>query len=125
MNEKFFSKEVLGEGVIGGGVVAIGTTALNGTVSGLFNVTGNYKTGLEVVLSVLEGYAAAVGEEKVKEPWLKNVMHGAKFIIPGAIPMMVADRAGVLKKGMGVDALFYGYGQRGRNAILTRMRGTK
>jgi hypothetical protein len=123
MNEAFFSKEVLGEGVIGGGLVNVGAVAVNNYVSGLANITGNAEAALVTVLSLAEGYAAAYGENKVKTPWVKEVLKGAKYIIPGNIPLLLANRAGVVKFGTPIDVWAFTKGLNSRTYIITKYRG--
>jgi len=120
--EGFFTKEVLGEGVIGGGLVNVGTTFVNNGVCGLANLNGNAKTALVTVFELLEGYGAAVAEEKVKNPIVKGVLHGAKYIIPGQIPVQLADRAGMVKVGSSFGDWSYTKGIRGRAWIAAKVR---
>jgi hypothetical protein len=80
---------------------------------------------MNTVLKVLEGYGAAVGEQKTNSQDLKEIMHGAKYIIPGSIVQNVADYASPRYFGAAsVGAWGWTEGQKSKNYIMAKVKPT-
>lgn len=123
--ESFFGKEVFVEGVIGGGAVNVGAVVIDNYVSGLLGLSGGGKLAMNTVLKVLEGYGAAVAEQKTMNRDLKAIMHGAKYIIPGMIVQDVVDYAAPIYLGQqGAANWAWAQGAKSKTWIMTRVKPT-